>query len=527
MPQEYVVNVRKVEFQAMLWRWVPAAFALVFQAQAQAQYGGPPSVGRGGEGQGWRITPSLTIGEIYTDNIGLAPSGSERSEWTTRISPGVSVSHNSARLTFRGTYAPELLYRASQGTNDISHSLSAVGTAELWSRKLFLDIRAGVSQQNVSLLGPLAESNVNVTQNRTTTRTYSVSPYLRHEFGVDAVGELRLSHDAVSYGSGGGAVSNSTSERVDAKLGSGPAYRLLVWNIAFSRFRVDYSRNIQQVDGQSYSLSAGRLITPDLRLNASYGYEDSGYPSTAGRNLKGTFWSVGPEWTPTERTRVAGTIGHRYFGPARTLSVSHRARLTFIGLEYNESVTTTRDNLTIPTTLDVAGFVNALCRLQPNPVQCLQNFSGLPPTLSVPLEFLTDSLFQEKRLQATVGFQGVKNTITTNVFSSDRNAITTAAGGALADFNASRNIKQIGASVAWSWRLSPTLASNTGLSFTRSNFTDLNRTDRLTSFRIGLSKEFSPKMNGALNLSRLRNDSSLGSISYTENSLSATLGMRF
>lgn len=526
MQQQRAGIVRKAQLQGLLWAGALATLAWVAHTPAFAQYvaGAAPEAGTGRHG--WLLSPSLSIGEIYSDNVSLSRPGTERSELTTRVSPSITATHNSARLEFRGTYSPELLYRANQGTNDLSHYLSALAKAELWSRTLFVDLRAGISQQNVSLLGPLSEGNVNTTQNRTNIRTYGISPYLRHQFGVDAVGELRFTHDSVQQG-GSGASSDSTSERVDAKLSSGPAYKLFVWNIALSRFRVDYSRSAQEIDGQSYTVSAGRLITPDLRLNGSFGYEDSGYPSTAGQDLKGTSWSVGPEWTPSERTRIAATFGRRYFGPARTLSISHRSRMAFIGLDYSESVTTTRNNLSIPIAVDVAAFVDALCRSQPNPVQCVQGFGALPATLSVPLEFLTDSLFQENRLQATFGVQGVRNTVTGNVFSSDRDAITTAAGGAPVDFNTSRNIKQIGGGLAWNWRMSPTLSSNSGLSITRSSFSEANRTDRLTSIRIGMNKEFSPKANGALNIARIRNDSSIGSSSYTENSVSATLRLKF
>jgi len=483
--------------------------------------------------QGWQVRPMLSVSEHYSDNISLAPSGSARSEWTTRISPGVSVSGNSARLHFNATYTPELLYRVNQATTDVSHALNALGNAELLSRTLFVDVRANVSQQNVSLLGPQAESNVNTTTNRTSVKSYGISPYLRHDFGFDAFGELRFTHDAVHLGGNSGGVSSSTSERVDAKLTSGPAYKLFTWNLAFSKSHVEYTQTGQKIDEKNVSASVGRLITPEIRLNVNAGYEDSGYPSTTGQELKGAFWSVGPAWTPSERTRVAATFGRRYFGPWRTFQLEHRSRLTSWGLDYSENVTNTRSSLTVPVTLDTAAILNALFLSQfPDPIvrqAMIQQFivnNGLPASLNQPLNFLTDSLFLDKRLQATFGIHGIRNTVLTSVFSSNRNALTTGSGVGN-DFNSSQNVKQTGASMSWSLRLTESLASNVSLAVTRNAFTDLNRTDRLTALRWGLTKDFDPKVTGSLSLGRVKNDSDAVSTSYTENSVAATLGMRF
>lgn len=519
---------------ALSSRW-PIALVALLNASVWAQdvpAGAPSaaaSASTGGQ-KGWQIRSALSVGEHYSDNISLSAPGSERSELTTRIGPSVSVSGNSARLRLEATYSPELLYRANQATTDISHYLNMLGNAELWSRTLFLDVRAGITQQNVSSLGPQSDSNLNTTGNRTSIKTYSVSPYLRHDFGFNAFGELRYTHDSVHQSGNSSATSNSTSNRIDAKIASGPAFKLFTWSAIASVSKVDYSRTGQEVDARSYTLSGGRLVTPDLRLNANVGYEDSGYPSTTGQELKGKFWSVGPEWTPTERTRIAATYGRRYFGPSRTFSISHRARQAFVGVDYNESVTTTRSNFTAAFTLVDPALINAFCQAQfSDPLLRAQCVANITQQLTVPLDFLTDSLFLEKRLQGQIGIQGVKNTVIASFFSSNRQAITTTGtvGGSVGDFGSSENIKQTGGGISWASRLTQTFASNASFSVSRNSFADLNRTDRLTSFRVGVTKEFDPKTSGSLSLARVKNDSSAASTSYDENSISATLGMRF
>ena len=84
----------------------------------------------------------------------------------------------------------------------------------------FLDGRAAISQQNISLSGPQAADNVNVTGNRTEVKTYSVSPYLRHSFGNFASSELRYTHSGVSTGVG--ALSDSQVDSIHLRLEQWP-----------------------------------------------------------------------------------------------------------------------------------------------------------------------------------------------------------------------------------------------------------------------------------------------------------------
>ncbi len=520
-----------------------SSFALVFlpHSPVWAQYSTPfstatpfstSSPGAAATGQpGLQILPSISVSEIYSDNVSLAPAGSERSEWTTRIAPSISVIGTGARLRFNATYTPELLSRAQLGTNDISHSLSAFGNTELLQRLLYVDARASVTQQNVSLLGPQAQDNLNTTGNRTSVKTYSISPYLRHDFGFDAFGELRFTNDSVSYS--GNTSSASTSNGISARLVSGPTFKLLTWNLAYSKSHIDYTQTGQKIDLENISAGATRLITPNFRLAANIGYEQNTYATTAG-SPKGAFWSVGPEWTPTDRTRVAATFGHRYYGPSKSLDFSHRSRLTLWQLTYSENVTTSRGNALIPVATDTAALLNTLFLSQiPDPVArqtAVQNFitlTGLPPSLTQPVNFVTESAFLEKRLQATFGIQGVRNTVMANIFSMNRESLSTATSGA-GDFNTSSSTKQTGANLIWSSRLAENLASSLGVGMSRSQFSSLTSgADRLGYVRFGLTRQFSPKVSGALNVNRVKNDSDRAGGGYTENSVAASLNVRF
>jgi uncharacterized protein (PEP-CTERM system associated) len=526
-------------------------FALLGQP-VWPQYAVPGSVGggqRGGEivptpsddprrgGRGlragqreWEIHPTLSIQETYTDNLRLRPEGAAQSDWVTRLRPGISLRRTGARARFSASYAPELVYRAREESRDLYHYLSARGNAELVEEFLFIDASTSVTQQNVSLSGPQAENNVNVTENRTSVRSYSLSPYLRRDFGHDARGELRFTRSEVSYSANN--LFSSEANRIDMRLWSGPAFKLLTWNLAYNKQRIDYAQNQQSTDLERISAGGKRLITPQLGLLANIGYENNDYV-TLGPEPKGSFWSVGPEWTPTPRTHLSATTGRRYFGSSHALDFSHRTRLTTWRVNYNEDITTARDQILVPGTADTAAYLDTLFLSRiPDPAArqtAVENFisqNGLPPSLAVPLNFVTTTPFLQKRLQASFGIQGVRNTVLANVYTQRREATAPGQAGA-GDFAQTPNTRQNGTSLLWSLRITGQTTSNVHVGYTRSEFTSTNRDDNLKFIRLGLTRRFDPRVSGSLSYRRLENDSSQGASSYTENAVTAGLVLRY
>ena len=531
--------------------WLSAALFVLITLPVSAQYGptvpgtldgggspgglAPLSTETPGRGQrSWEIVPMLSVEETYTDNLRLSPSGSERSDWVTELRPGVSVSGRGARLRFNAAYSAGVVYRAQEGSNDLFHNLNATGDAELVRQLLFVDTRASVSQSNVSLLGPQADSNVSNTANRTTVRTFLLSPYLRHDFGNDAQGEARLTYSTVNSGSAGSST-NSDSNRIDTRLFSGPAYKLFTWNLAYSKEHIDYSTTTQSSDTETVSAYGRRLITPNLGLQATVGYEDNNYGiSVPGSSpTKGTFWSLGPEWTPTPRTRLAATTGRRYFGPSHSLDFSHRTRLTTWSISYKEEVTTTRGQFLVPSTVDTAGYLDTLFLASiPDPIArqtAVQNFinqTGLPASMAVPLNFFTTTAFLMKSWRASFGIQGVRNTVLANVFVVNREAAAANQFGA-GDFGQTSSTRQTGTSLLWSSRITEQTTSNSSIGYTLSEIPGLAREDKQTYIRLGLTTQFQPRLTGTLSYRRLHNESNQAASGYKENAVSALLNMRF
>src|SRR6185437_9823679 len=116
-----------------------------------------------------------------------------------QINPGITINGVGNRFRTNVTYATNsLIYAENSNFNRIRHQLNAAGTAELYKDLFFVDGRASISQQNVSLLGPQAIDNVNITGNRANVSVYSISPYLRHRFQDFATAEARYARNWVN-----------------------------------------------------------------------------------------------------------------------------------------------------------------------------------------------------------------------------------------------------------------------------------------------------------------------------------------
>ena len=488
----------------------------------------------------WKITPSLDLKESYTDNVTLAPPGLEKSEFITQINPGISLTGTGPRLKLNANYAMQnLVYAEESSRNTFNHMLNANANAELVDNLFFLDGRAAISQQNISLLGPQATDNVNVTGNRTEVKTYSVSPYLRHSFSNFASSELRYTHDEVSTGVGG--LSGSQADRIQLQMNSGPAFNTLGWGLNYSNQKTAYGNttniNAQNIDNEILTGNLRYPVTPRFSLTATGGYEKNNYIST-GAKPEGSFWSAGFSWAPSARTSIDASAGRRYFGDNYSLAASHHTRLTAWSLGYSEDITSTRSQFLIPVTIDTAGFLNQLWAATiPDPVirqQFVDAFiqgTGLPPALSESINYLTNRFFLQKRLQASVAVTGAKNTLILSLYTTSREAQTSQAQDSPLLGNStlalSDRTKQVGCNAFWNWRIGPRTSANINAGYTRNSSPSLGRTDNDKIIRLSLARQLQPKLNGSVELRRLQRDSSQSGGDYRENAATASLSMRF
>jgi len=481
----------------------------------------------------WDFVPTLSVGATYSDNLLLTSDAVKQGGWVTQVTPGISIAATGAGLRFNANYAPEVTYNArGQEGRQVYQRLNAAGHAELAKQLLFVDAGANVDQYNVSLQAPLTTSNVNTTGNRTTARTFFLSPYLLLDFGPAVRGEARFTY-SVANSDSTSVLPDSEANRVNLRLASGPAYKRLTWDLAYSRESIKYETQ-QVTDTEVITANARRLITPAVGLLAMVGYENYDYP-VIGQPSKGSMWSAGLDWTPTSRTRLAATAGHRVYGDTYLLDFRHRTRLTTWSAGYSENVTTTRSEFFVPATTSTAGYLNQLFLSQfPDPEsrqKAVEQFiaqTGLPQSLNTPLNFFSNQPFLVKRWQASAGILGIRNVLMANVFRETREVLTgSVVLPGTGDFAASNAIIQTGTSLSWNWRMTAQNAWNMTAAYSRNEFLDTGQSNNLVSAGMGLTRQFQPWFTGSLNYRRQQSDSDQGALNYTENAVLATLHMRF
>lgn len=491
----------------------------------------------------WRITPSLRLQETYTDNVNLAPDDLKRSDYITEISPGVTVTGMGPNLQFNLAYAMQnLAYAREDDSFRTNHLLSSDLRARLfWT--VFLDAGASISRQNTSAFGPQATDNINVDGDRTEVQTYRISPYLRHRFGTTAETQLRYTHDSVDASRTGSDGFNSadqldsTGNAVMLNLKSGPAFGRLGWLLQHDRQEIDEEDAITAGSSDVTRTIGGLryLLSQEWSIYASTGYEKYEYISID-EEPRGSLWTTGFTWTPSERTSIDAAVGRRFFGNTFSLASSHRYRLSAWTLNYSEDISASRNGFLLPATIDTPGFLDKLWTTAiPDPVarkEAVNTFmrdSDLPASLAEPTRTISNRFYLEKRLQGSMGLHGVRNTIVFTLFrarreAQDRLAVPVAALGLSDD---EQNLRQSGGGVSWYWRFSPRTYANLGATYTRSRSLATSRRDEQGTVSVALHRQFRPRLDGRIELRRLEQQSNQRSDDIRENAIMVSLAMRF
>lgn len=490
----------------------------------------------------WQIIPRMSLIETYSDNVrlGTVSSASGKDDFITQLNPGMSVNGLGPRFNLRMDYTMNnLFYAKNSNLTRTRHQLNAIGTAELIEDLFFVDGRATMAQQNLSLTGPQSLDNVNVTGNRADVRTYSISPYLRHRFKDFATAEARYSLSQVT--SNANALSNSQGTGYLFGLNSGSAFRTLGWGFNYSNQTVHFDRSNRDAEFERYIATLRYRLTPQFGLITTGGYEKNSFLSIRGSPSSPT-WTVGFLWTPTERTSIAISGGQRFFGDTYSALATHRTRLTAWEASYDEGLTTFNQQAQAGSMLTMGGSLSQLLTAQnpglsPDVIQ--QNTGailglGTSGAFANPSNFLSNRLFLQKRFQASVAMNGTRNTLVFRLFNMTRRAFSPESVdvglGNAADLALLNHTRQSGGNGLWSYRISQLTSANLNFGFTRFSYLGADRQDDMMLFSGGLMRripEILPNLVGTLQLRHNRRTSSQAGANYHENAAIASLSMTF
>ena len=493
----------------------------------------------------WTFAPNASLRETWTDNVMLAAEGQERSQFISELTPGFVLQNQGPRLDFRASYNRHFYKYADsnlrgpngQNANSGQQNLQADLKAKLISETLFLDSTASITEQGVSAFGPNVggtPANPFAPGVSSEIKIWRVSPYLLHRFGSQANAELRYAHDKVS--SDRNDFGTSTSDQVTLNVASGSAYRQIGWNLYYTRQNLKDSI-AQGSSSQSALATLNYLYSPQLTLTVTGGYDEYDYQSLGGVT-KGKNWSVGGSWRPSGRTSVQLNVGKRYFGDSYFLAANHRTRTSVWSLTYSDAVTTTRSQFQLPSAVNTFALLDQLFQAQiPDAAarrQAVEAYiiaAGLPPSLANSINYLSNRYMLQKQLQATAAFNSARGTLVLALVNSRRNGLSLLdvdaglLGGSTNTLN--DNTRQTGATATFNWRLSPRTGLNLTGTVNRSESLSQDRSDNNRSIRLSLTRQFARKVNGNLEVRRVKGVTAVAGRDYTENAISASVSKQF
>lgn len=290
----------------------------------------------------WIIRPSVDVSEAFTDNSRLDFDNEDRnSDFTTRVSPGLSIVGTGARASLNLNYNfSHTFYHRNTQSDDNRNALAAVGQVELLKHIFFIDGQAAISQVIEDATQPSSGSSSGLGVNRAEARSYNVSPFLRQHFGQWLETEPRFTFNQTTTDSG--LIEDTTTRTAALTINSGRRFAIFPWSIvAFDQKTQNDggqpSESERRVDGK-FSYVLDRKLT----LTGGVGWEDIEDPGLNSQP-KGITWSGGFTLRPGSRTSLQFSYGDRNDDKNISASAVHRiSSRTSVSASYDESIQTSQ-----------------------------------------------------------------------------------------------------------------------------------------------------------------------------------------
>ncbi len=300
----------------------PLSAALTSLLLVLATAGGPLDA----QAQTWSTETRVRAGTAATTNGGLAPSGEERKDLVTAVTPTFAVSAEGLRFKLRGLVAVDLVgYARGSQPNRIAPTAEIDFAAALVERLFFLDSSVDVRPAQRDLFAARAD-NLS-TSNSRTEATYRVSPFLRYE--ASPLLTLIARQDEEVTQSGTGALANRHFSRTQLRAEQRPApyggsIELGSQRQRYSSDGADHWNLDALLLKGDVSFGGDLVVGPLLAHERSTAFGETTDRTGIGAHLR---------WSPNERLLLAGTVQQRFFGTGWELNFRHRTPLTSFQLQ--------------------------------------------------------------------------------------------------------------------------------------------------------------------------------------------------
>ena len=517
----------------------------------------------------WTLNKTIQAQEIYSDNIALAPSGSQQGAFVEAINPVVMITGQSPLSNMNLNYRMQNLYNAG-GNNSLNtyNQLQSSSRSTFIPNTLFLNSTSSISQQNINN-NQIGASNINGSSNSSNVYTFGLTPMWTPHISNYANGSFQVNANTMATSSNASSFSNSTLTPISntfnlaetMRLNSGTYFQRVRWNLAFNNNEsyVATGKNV------SYQNSSARISIP---FNAYFnvftqgGYSNTSYQSSTGTSNNGAYYTAGGQWQPSQIFSLTVGAGNNSYA---TVFISPMPRLTWtttysdnsIGTSFGQSSTatsmasTTTSASNTAATSGIGGSGNSgqnwqtalhyqaarstwsLTHINTTTTSqqiLAQNQQLVNPVTNLgPNQYiinnpiLTNNVIVSTAWNLSVSFNPGKSTVTLNAYDQDYTYL-----------NSNRNNqKVIGLSGNWSWPF----ASKTSLYLRPTWQTITNQGTANSEYyraTVGLNRTITPTLNGILEFQHMNQSSNMSTINelspisgYQENRVTATLSMRF
>lgn len=294
---------------------------------------------------GYAASVSPRVG--YSDNIELAPKGLEKSTALLSTFFSGSAIYSSKRFTGIANGDLDLSFRTDNSDFFVNQNVGGAGTFTVADNALYVDVAGSSSRQ---LLGDNARFSQNLSaarNQRANVNTYSVSPYIYHEFVDNSSAQLRYRFSQVFINDDnaganpfrGDFLNDSRSQEVLASYNTGSKFQRFRFalsgygnrtiedgSVIFPRFK--YEQGTVTAEMQL-------ALSSSFFLSGAVGYDDINtdtFPGLFDDNaLSGVFWRAGFAARPGRRSSVRIEYGRRYDDDFVDASISYdiSSRLSF------------------------------------------------------------------------------------------------------------------------------------------------------------------------------------------------------
>lgn len=486
-----------------------------------------------------RVTPGVLMSATWTDNIELSSDATARSDLVTQVSPMVTLSNDSRRLHLDAVaQLHQFAYLHHAGNNNASRQTSyrAQLRSEVVSNFFYVDASASRGLSNVSAFGPQVSNDLYALGNRSEISTWTVSPYFAHRFGHTADAVLRYTADEVRSNRND-AFARTSGSSVMASLTSGASFNTLGWGVNYYKQDLQGSR---YGDSSSESLSANLRyrVSRSLALTAKGGYDRYDFEGPSDGD-EGANWALGFVWTPSQRTSLAVSSGHHYYGSTGSLALTHRSRHTVWDVSYSDTITTSRQQFLLPATVNTADLLDRLFSStypdageRARVVQAYIQNAGLPSALTDSVNYLSNRFMRQKMLRASMAMRRARSNAVVSLYASERNALSDVSSDAplLGNQNSylNDNVRQRGIDATYVYQLNSRSHVSAGMDFSRTESLTTKFNDFQRTLRLGASRRFGKNTVGQAEIRQRSGDLGPGREgSYRERAIAASLSMQF